>query len=326
MRSSCGLRLRTPTIRDCIVRWVGYPFFDRVAQVRSLKLLNDPLLHFAAAGAILFGAYLIINRGETIPSAADPIQIGEGDIRWLKNTFANQWQRSPTEDELRGLVAGFLEEELFAREAKALGLDQNDTIVRRRLAQKLTFLVEDTSRIVEPADAELRRFYDANAERFRVEARVTFTQLFFDPEKRQHAESDARAALVSISATATHGAPAMGDPILLENEFHEVDKKTASNVFGADFARAVFLLNPGRWAGPVKSAYGVHLILVTDLTPATLRPFEEARPKVLEEWRHQQEAEAKAAYLGKLREKYGVAIDSSADGSVAPPPVESKKQ
>ena len=291
--------------------------------MRSLKLLNDPLLHFAAAGGILFGAYAIINRGETIPSATDPIQIGEGDIRWLKNTFANQWRRSPTEDELSGLVAGFLEEELFAREAKALGLDHNDTIVRRRLAQKLTFLVEDTSRIVEPTDAELRRFYSANAERFRVEARVTFTHLFFNPEKRQHAVSDARAALVSISATGTNGAPAMGDPILLENEFHEVDEQTVSNVFGAGFAQEVLSLNPGRWAGPVKSAYGVHLVRVTDLTPATLRPFEVVRPEVLKEWRHQQEAEAKAAYLGKLREKYGVAIDS-AGRSVAKSSVEIK--
>ena len=94
-------------------------------------------------------------------------------------------RRPPTEDELRGLVAGFLEEELFAREARALGLDQNDTIVRRRLAQKLTFLVDDTSRIVEPTDEELRRFYNANAARFQAEARVSFTQLFFNPERRQ---------------------------------------------------------------------------------------------------------------------------------------------
>ena len=133
-------------------------------RMRSLKLLKDPLLHFVVAGAILFAGYELINRGEINPSATDPVHIGEGEIRWLKETFANQWQRPPTEDELRGLVAGFLEEELFAREAKALGLDQNDTIVRRRLAQKLTFLVDDTSRIVEPADEELRRFYDANAE------------------------------------------------------------------------------------------------------------------------------------------------------------------
>ena len=284
------------------------------------------MLHFVIVGAVLFAGYELIIGGELKPSATDPVHIGEGEIRWLKETFANQWQRPPTEDELRGLVAGFLEEELFAREAEALGLDQNDTIVRRRLAQKLTFLVDDTSRIVEPADEELRRFYGANAKRFRSEARITFTQLFFNPQKRQHAESDARAALVSISATGSDDALATGDSILLENEFHAVDEQTVSNVFGADFARAIFLLKPGSWDGPVKSGYGVHLVRLTDLRPATLRPFEEVRLKILEEWRHQQEIEAKGAYLGKLREKYGVVIDDNVNRSLAPPPVEAKAQ
>ena len=291
--------------------------------MKNLKLLRDPLLHFVVASVVLFGGYELINRGEMNPPATDPVHIGEGDVRWLMDTFANQWQRPPTEDELRGLVASFLEEELFAREAKALGLDQNDTIVRRRLAQKLEFLIGDMSRIVEPADAELRRFYDTNAERFGIEARVSFTQLFFNPEKRQHAESDARAALVSILGLGTDGAAAIGDPILLENEFHEVDEQTVAKMFGADFARAIFLLRPGSWAGPVKSGYGVHLVRVTNLSPATVLSFEEVRPKVLEEWRHQQEAEAKATYLGKLREKYGVAIDS-AGRSVAKSSVEVK--
>ena len=128
-------------------------------------------------------------RRETNLPATDPVHIGEGEIRWLKDTFANQWQRPPTDDELRGLVAGFLEEELLAREAKTLGLDQNDTIVRRRLAQKLAFLVNDTSRVAEPNDEELRQFYNKNADRFRVEARLSFTQVFFNPERRQHAET-----------------------------------------------------------------------------------------------------------------------------------------
>jgi len=291
-----------------------------------LKLLRDPLLHFVIAGVVLFGGYELINRGEMNLPATDPVDIGEGDIRWLKDTFANQWQRPPNQDELRGLVASFLEEELFAREAKALGLDQNDMIVRRRLAQKLEFLIGDTSRIVEPADAELRRFYDANAERFGVEARVSFTQLFFNPEKRQHAESDARAALVSISGMGADGAAAMGDPILLENEFHEVDEQTVAKMFGADFARAIFLLRPGSWAGPVKSGYGVHLVRVTNLSPATVLSFEEVRPKVLEEWRHQQQTQAKAVYLSKLREKYGVVIDGDISRSLAPPTIEAKTQ
>jgi hypothetical protein len=296
-------------------------------RVTRLTLYKDPLLHFVVAGAILFAGYALINRSETNMPATDPVHIGEGDVRWLKETFANQWQRTPTDEELRGLVAGFLEEELFAREAKSLGLDQNDTIVRRRLAQKLAFLVDDTSRIVEPTDDELRRLYHADAERFRVEARLSFTQVFFNPERRQHAETDAEAALMSISTTGgDDSATTMGDPILLETEFHDVDAQTVSNVFGSDFARTVFLLKPGSWAGPVKSGYGVHLVRITDTRLATLRPFQEVRPKVLEEWRRQREDQTKAMYLGKLREKYGVVIDDSVSPLLAAPPAEAKTQ
>ena len=278
----------------------------------QVRFYRDPLLHFAVAGALLFIGYALMNRGEADPPSTEPVHIGNGEVRWLKETFANQWQRTPTDDELRGLVAGFLEEALLAREAKTLGLDENDTIIRRRLAQKLTFLVDDTSRVAEPSDEELRRFYNINVERFRLGSRVSFTQIFFNPARRQHAEMDAEAALLLIAtADGNDRTATMGDPTLLETEFHDVDAQTISNLFGPDFARSVFLLKPGSWAGPLKSGYGVHLVQITDLRPATLRPFQDVRPKVLEEWRRQRENQTKAQYLGKLREKYGVVIDDS---------------
>jgi hypothetical protein len=217
------------------------------------------------------------------------------------------------------LVAGFLEEQLLAREAKALGLDQNDTIVRRRLAQKLAFLVDDTARLADPSDDELRQFYNTNAKRFQNEARVSFKQIFFNPQRRPHVEADAEAALVSVSATdGDEHAKTIGDPILLEAEFRDVDPQTVSNLFGADFAHAIFSLKPGSWSGPVQSGYGVHLVRVTDLKPSTLRPFEEVRSKVLEEWRHKKESEAKSQYLAKLRDKYGVAVDATVGPFLAP--------
>ncbi|MET0875375.1 MAG: peptidyl-prolyl cis-trans isomerase [Pseudolabrys sp.] len=288
-----------------------------------MKLLREPLVHFVVAGAVLFAGYTLINRGDTSLLVTDPVQIGEGEICWLKETFANQWRREPTDDELRGLVAGFLEEELLAREAKTLGLDQNDTIVRRRLAQKLAFLVDDTSRIVEPTDTQLRQFYITNTERFRDEARISFTQVFFNPERRTNAVHDAEAALVSISAM-DNGAATIGDPILLETEFHDVDARTVSNLFGNDFARSIFSLKPGSWTGPVKSGYGVHIVWITNVRPTTIRSFEEARPEVLEAWQHRRETEAKADYLAKLREKYRVNVDDKFAPLLAPPQVEAR--
>jgi hypothetical protein len=276
-----------------------------------VKLLRDPLLHFGVAGAVLFAGYSLVHRANIAVSEADPIRIGEGEVHWLEQTFLNQWQRTATQDELRGLIAGLLEEELFAREARALGLDQNDTIVRRRLAQKLSFLVDDTSRIIDPPDDELRRFYEANGASFRSEGRISFTQLFFDPQRRTHPEADAEAALVSISSTAGDGNGALGDRILLETEFHDVGEQAVAGMFGADFAQSLFAIKPGHWAGPVKSGYGVHLVRVNEVKPAAIQPFEEVRAKVLAEWRHRQENESRAAYTAKLRAKYGVVVDDS---------------
>ena len=165
-----------------------------------MKLLREPLLHFLIAGSLLFGGYEWLNRAAPAPETEGPVRIGDGEVRWLRETFANQWRRGPTGEEMNDLVATLVEEELLAREARGLGLDQNDTIVRRRLAQKLTFLVEDTSRIADPSEDELRRFYVEHATRYRTEPRVSFTHIFFSPERRPQAEDDARALLAMVSA------------------------------------------------------------------------------------------------------------------------------
>jgi hypothetical protein len=103
-----------------------------------VKLLREPLFHFLIAGALLFAGYEWLNRGKPQSEALEPVRIGEGEARWLRETFASQWRRQPTADEFNGLLATLVNEEVLAREARALGLDQDDTIVRRRLAQKLT--------------------------------------------------------------------------------------------------------------------------------------------------------------------------------------------
>ena len=108
--------------------------------------LKEPLLHFLVAGGVLFGAYAWLNHGAP-ENSAGVVRITASEVAWLKETWARQWQRAPDDRELQGLVADYLREELLAREARAMGLDEGDTIVRRRLAQKMTFLLEDTARI-----------------------------------------------------------------------------------------------------------------------------------------------------------------------------------
>ena len=224
----------------------------------------------------------------------------------------------PSGAELSGLVEGLLEEELLAREAEALGLGENDTVVRRRLAQKLAFLVDDTVRLAEPTEAELRQFHAAHPDRFRAAGRVSFRQIYFNPEQRPHAEADAKTALLRISSSDEVMTQDVGDRLLLETEFRDLDEQTVSNMFGPDFAGAVFALEPGAWRGPLKSGYGLHLVRLTSTSPGASLPFEEVRIKVIEEWRRQRERETKAAYLAKLREKYGVVLDDSVKALLPP--------
>src|SRR5215211_3386820 len=157
-----------------------------------LRVFEEPLLHFLLAGAALFGAYAWMNRPAENPSAgkAQQLHVGAGDVGWLAQNWTTQWRRPPTHEELRGLVTDYVNELLLAQEARALGLEDNDVIVRRRLAQKLTFVIEDTLRRAEPSEAELQQFCEAYAQRFRRDAHISFRHIYFSPQRRGNAHSD----------------------------------------------------------------------------------------------------------------------------------------
>jgi hypothetical protein len=144
------------------------------------RWVNEPLLHFLVLGGLLFGAHGWINRGNGDPPPV--VRVTAAEVNWLAETWTRQWQRKPSEQELRGLVADYVREELLAREAEEIGLGENDTIVRRRLAQKMEFLLQDTARLVEPGEDELRRLYHADMARYQTSARISFTQIFFKTE------------------------------------------------------------------------------------------------------------------------------------------------
>ena len=243
--------------------------------------LKDPLLHFAAGGALLFAAYAWLNPSPP-PSDARQIRIGAAEVKWLEATWRGQTGRAPTPEELRELVANLVKEELLSREAREMRLDENDTIVRRRLAQKLEFMLQDTARLAEPSDEELRRFHAASPELFLTEPRVSFIHRFVGGGKA---------------------------PRLLDPEFRAAERQAVAAAFGPQFARAVFELEPGAWHGPIESGYGAHRVKVTVLEPAKPRSFDEVRPLVLERWSEEKQREAQARYIERLLAKYEVIVD-----------------
>jgi parvulin-like peptidyl-prolyl isomerase len=286
-----------------------------------MKILAEPLLHFAVAGVVLFSAYSWLNGSTSAKDGIEPVRIGAGEIEWLKESYSGQWLKPPDAAELNGLVTELVNEELLAREAQAIGLGENDTIIRRRLAQKLKVLVEDTSRLAEPGEDQLRQYFEQNAARFETGATVSFTHIFFNPQNRADAAQDAMAALAGLkNAGANDQATEIGDRFLLDSDLSDADQQTVSSLFGEDFAKALFTFQPGQWNGPLKSGYGLHLAFVTTRRGAGRPQFEKVRDTVLAEWRRENEEKTNRDYLARLREKYGVAIDDGAVAALGPQP------
>lgn len=271
------------------------------------RWLKEPLLHFLILGGVLFAGYAWIDRGSGDVSRV--VRITPNEVEWLKQTWARQWQRQPDDEELKGLVASYLKEELLAREAQELGLDENDIVVRRRLAQKMEFLIEDTSRLADPSEDDLHRLYDAGGTRYQAPARMSFTQIHFKTET---------AARRGLEDLARLPAADLGDPSLLDRDYVEADEQTVTSVFGPGFADKVFSLGPRRWQGPIASSYGFHLVWIDSLQAAQPRPFEEARAQLVDEWHREQQVKANEQFLAVLLKKYDVEIDESVRPLIGP--------
>jgi PPIC-type PPIASE domain len=267
------------------------------------RWLMEPMLHFIVVGALLFAADGLLNRrgeGDNSPI----VRVTASEVDWLRETWTRQWQRPPDERELRGLISDYLKEGLLAREAREWGLDENDTIVRRRLAQKMEFLVQNTARLPDPLDEELLKLYTADSARNSIPAQISLSQIFFKTE------AAARQALSRLESQ-THDP--VGDPSLLDTDYDKVDQKTLSNLLGADFAESVFGVAAGGWQGPFASGYGFHLVRIKGREAARQRPFDEVRQELLDAWHQKQQADAYRDFIAALFDKYEVIVEWSGE-------------
>jgi len=281
------------------------------------RLLREPLLHFLLLGALLFLAYNLMSRPGS--SAPGKIVVTEGQIEHLATGFAKTWQRPPTDQELKGLVDDWVREEIATREAMALGLDKDDTVIRRRLRQKLEFVSDDIAAQTEPTDADLNSYLKAHPESFRIEPLFTFSQVYLNPAK--HRENPARDATQLLSRLKQAGAKAdssvMGDSLLLEHTFRSSPTSEVAKQFGEAFAAALGGLTTGEWQGPVESGYGVHLVLVRERTEGRLPELAAVRDVVRREWTNAQRLAGNAKFYEELLKRYTVTIERA-------PPFEAK--
>lgn len=268
-----------------------------------MRYLKDPLALFLLFGLLIFAAreWLAADDGDY------RIDVTAGQ----QNRIFDQWQaqmgRPPTPEEAEGLLDQWLREEIFYREAVKLGLDQDDTIIRRRLAQKLTFLNEDLANAREPAEAELATYFEAHAADYRIPERFSFEHRYFSSDRRADAQADARAALEDPDIG--------GDPFILQRSYAERSAREIGDLFGTAFAEALTALDadrPAAWQGPVPSAYGWHLVRLTARTPARDPLMAEVRDAVRRDYLQARRRDANEDFYRSLHARYEVRIERPA--------------
>ena len=272
------------------------------------NLVREPLLHFLLLGAMIFGAFKFISSGTIDPGK---ILITQGRIESLEVAFSRTWRRPPTASELEGLIRDYVREEVFAREAVALGLDKDDTIIRRRLRQKLEFVSEDVAAHAEPTDEQLRAYMKEHADAFRGDRRFTFRQVYLNPQ--QHGANLRRDMSQLLAQLRRSGGQtdisAVGDSLLLENEFKGIAAAEVVKQFGEQFAATLGEVPVGQWQGPLESGFGVHLVLMTERTDGSMPALEDVRAAVRREWMNASRLEANEKFYGTLLQRYNVTIE-----------------
>jgi PPIC-type PPIASE domain len=274
------------------------------------RLLKEPLLHFLLLGVGLFAVYSLTSKRTS--GGPGKIVITQGQIENLAAGFAKMWQRPPTAQELAGLVHDRVREEVYCREALALGLDKDDTVIRRRLRQKMEFISDDIAAMPEPTDTDLNAYLQAHTDRFRAEQTFTFSQVYLDPEK--HGENLARDISALLARLNRAGGQAevsaLGDSFLMERSFTAASASEVAKQFGEKFAAKLGELSPGKWEGPVESGYGAHLVFVSERTEGRVPKLAEVRDDVRREWANAQRLELNEKFYQELFKRYSVTIES----------------
>ena len=279
---------------------------------RWRERLRDPLALFLLVGV---GVFALDHWREGGADESRRIAVTGEEVERLRARSTAQRGRPPTGPELQALIEGAVDEEILYREAQRLGLDRDDAIVRRRLAQKMTFVLEDAGGQAAPAADEVERYFARHAERYRRPARTTFDHVFLSADRRTDPAGDAAALLGAVGGDGG-GWKRLGDPFMLARTYADRTDAEIAGLFGAAFADAVSASPMNDWTGPVESAYGMHLVRVRGRTPARAPRLDEVRDRVADDLHEERRREQGRAAYRALRDGYEVRLP--AENGTAP--------
>jgi len=268
-----------------------------------MRLLREPLLHFLVIGGLIFGLYAATHENQA--RSAGEIVITPQRIAQLAAGYRSVWKRMPTKEELDGLIEQDIREEVYYREALALGLDRNDPPVRRRMRQKMEFLMDNSAQLMVPGEGELKAFFAAHSRDYQRPPRVAFEQVYLG--ERPAATTVAK-ILATLRSDPAVDPRSLGERTLLPAALSLSVSNAVNGVFGSGFFERLATFAPGVWSGPVASSYGVHLVRVRERVPARTPPLDEIRDAVLRDWRSARAQEIRDRDYAERRKRYVIKV------------------
>lgn len=261
-------------------------------------VLREPLVHFFLGGLAIF--VLSMWRGENVDPASRRIDITEEQVARLSAGWAQMWRRPPNQREIDSLIRDYIQEEIYYREAKRLGLDEDDPVIRRRLRSKMEFLASSQVESARPSDAELQVWLQKHPARFAPDAVYSFDQIYVGSD-------DAGKILTAISEGADWRS--QGEPISLPNSIERTPRSEMERQFGPDFVNSIVKLARGQWAGPVMSGYGAHLVRLREVKVPNRPQLADVRQEVENDWRAETSKAREAKAYQALLDGYTIRIE-----------------
>lgn len=269
------------------------------------QIFSQPLLHFLLLGALIFAVYGLVAPGsETEPDqAGEDIIVTQQQLDRLIEEYRATWQRAPDADEIQALIDGYVREEILVREALRLGLNQGDTVIRRRLAQKMDFLATSAARSQQPTEQELAGFYAENETYYRRPGRIALEQVFLGPTTDEELVDE-----LLVNLRKGGDAEQLGKQTLLPFRMRLSEEARIEGLFGKGTFEKLEALPLNEWQGPLKSGYGAHLVRVTENQPSEVLAFDLVREDVVTDWTQKRAQDIRADALEAMRQRYRIVV------------------
>ena len=268
------------------------------------KILHEPLLHFFVVGSILF--YYLSTNDTTVEK--EKVVISKGKIEQLSAQFQKTRQRPATSQELQALIHNQVREELAFKQGKEMGLIEDDSIIKRRVQQKLEFMLNDSVSSFKPTNEELQEYLQAHQEQYMIAPVYSFRQIYINPQKHQ----DFDTYLQNLKAeNLDKKYTEVGDSIMLESNYQNISTAQIARLFGQKFSLSLEKLALKKWIGPVTSGYGVHLVYIQHKENAHMATFKEREAQIRVDFTIETQEKALDDFYEKLKDKYELVVEEA---------------